>query len=353
MKVRLTDVAEKAGVSPSTVSRALSGHPGVSEATRQKIVEIADALDYRPDELARGLARASSNIIGGLILEFSNSFYVPVIEAIEAVANEHDYVAVISETRRQLSIEVKLVERLRRLRLAGCLITPVLESLDHLFAMRDEGIPVVAVGRRCSELDYVCADDTAGGVLVGRHLLELGHRQVAYVYSGEHFNEPEQVRWQGFQRILHEAGVPCDLNCRVQVGNNRVEGGSLGADRILMFSQPPTVVFAATDRLAIGLIQRFKERGVRVPDDIAVIGYDDIEMSEHLEVPLTTVSYPKYEMGRLAAMMLFERIEGKGVKRIEHILLQPELIVRRSCGAVFKYKPEDSERRSIAEHNIE
>jgi LacI family transcriptional regulator len=351
VKVRLIDVAEKAGVSPSTVSRALSGHPGVSEGTRRKIIEIAEALDYRPDELARGLARASSNIIGGLILEFSNSFYVPVIEAIEAVANERDFVAVISETRRQLSIEAKLVQRLRRLRLAGCLITPVLESLDHLFAMRDDGIPVVAVGRRCSELDYVCADDTAGGILVGRHLLELGHRRVAYIYSGEHFNEPELVRWQGFQKILQEAGVPCGEGCRVQVGNNRVEGGLVGADRILAFSQRPTVVFAATDRLAIGLIQRFKEQGVRVPDDIAVVGYDDIEMSEHLEVPLTTVSYPKYEMGRLAAKMLFERIEGKGVKRIEHILLQPELIVRKSCGAVSEERLGDGERRSITEHS--
>jgi LacI family transcriptional regulator len=353
VKVRLIDVAEKAGVSPSTVSRALSGNVGVSESTRRRIIEIAESLEYRPDELARGLARASSNIIGALILEFANSFYVPVIEAIEAVANEHDYVAVISETRRQLSIEAKLVERLRRLRLAGCVITPVMKSLDHLLALRDEGIPVVAVGRRCPELDYVCADDTAGGILVGRHLLELGHRRVGYVYSGERFNEPEQARWQGFQKILQEAGVPCGESCRVQVGNNRVEGGLLGADRILTLSQRPSVVFAATDRLAIGLIQRFKERDVRVPDDIAVIGYDDIEMSEHLEVPLTTVSYPKYEMGRLATKMLFERIEGKGVKRIEHILLQPELIARGSCAAVSEQKPRDSERRLVTEYSAE
>lgn len=353
MRVRLLDVAERAGVSPSTASRALSGLPGVSEATRRKVVEIAKQLDYRPDELARGLARASSNIIGGLILEFSNPFYVPVIEAIEAVANEHDYVAVISETRRQLSIEAKIVERLRRLRLAGCVITPVMESLNHLLAMRDDGIPVVAVGRRCSELDYVCADDTTGAILVGRHLLKLGHRQPAYVYSGEAFNEPEEIRWRGFRKTLEGAGFPCDESRRIQVGNNRVEGGFLGADRILALVPRPTFVFAATDRLAIGLIQRLRQQGVQVPDDIAVVGYDDIEMSECLEVPLTTVSYPKYEMGRLAAQMLFERIEGKGVKRIEHVLLQPELIVRESCGAAFKENARGRERRLITEHSIE
>jgi DNA-binding LacI/PurR family transcriptional regulator len=334
VRVTLKDVAEKAGVSLSTASRALAGRAGVSEEVRQRILKIAGELNYRPDELARGLARASSNIIGGLILEFANPFYVPVIEAIEAVADEHDYVAVISETRRQLSIETRLVERLRRLRVAGCVITPVLESLEHLFALRAEGIPVVAVGRRCRELDYVCADDMAGAVLLGRHLLGLGHRRVAYIFSGEPFNEPEQIRWQGFRKTFQEAGIPCDESCCIQVGNSRVEGGLLAAERVLALSPRPTAVFAATDRLAVGLIYRFRQRGVQVPGDIAVVGYDDIPITEYLEVPLTTVSYPKYEMGRLAAQMLFERIEGRGVRRIEHVLLQPELIVRQSCGAV-------------------
>jgi DNA-binding LacI/PurR family transcriptional regulator len=342
VRITLKEVAQKARVSPSTVSRALAGRAGVAEETQRRILQIVEELGYRPNELARGLVRASSNIIGGLILEFANPFFVPLIEAIEAVADEHDYVAVIAETRRQMSVEMRLVERLHRLRVAGYVITPVLQSTKHLLAMSDEGIPVVVVGRRCDELDYVCLDDASGAALVGQHLIRLGHQRVAYVYSGEAFNEPEETRWRGFQKALQEAGIECDENCRIKVGNNRMDGGQRGADRVLDLPSRPTAVFGATDRLAMGLIHRFRQRGVQVPDDIAVVGYDDIPSARYFEVALTTISYPKYEMGRLAAQMLFERIQNKGVKRIVHVRLQPDLVVRESCGA-----PQDERRKEV------
>ena len=169
-------------------------------------------------------------------------------------------------------------------------------------------------------------------MVVAQHLLELGHTRMAYLSSGESFNEPEQARWHGFQEVLADTGIPLDACVRVEVGSTCEAGGLLGAERILQLSPCPTAVFAAGDRLAVGLIHALRQLGVQVPGDVAVVGYDDNPGSDYLEVPLTTVSYPKYEMGSLAAQMIFDRIEGRGVKRIEHVRLEPELVVRQSCG---------------------
>ena len=332
MRKTLKHVAEVAGVSASTVSRALAGQKGVSEDTRHMIFRIAEELKYRPDELARGLVRSSSNTIGGLILEFSNPFFVSVIEAIEAKADERDYIAVIGETRRQLSLETRLVERLRSIRVAGYIITPVLESIDHLLAVRAEGIPVIVVGRSCPGLDYVCADNMAGAIMVAEHLVRLGHRRIAYVCSGEPFNEPELTRLEALVRALAEAGTGLPADYVLHVGNNCEKGGLIAGARILELWPRPSAVFASTDRLAIGVIHYLRMQDVQVPEDVAVVGYDDIPTAEYCEVPLTSVSYPKYEMGKLAARMLFERIDGTNPKDVEQIRLQPELVVRQSCG---------------------
>jgi DNA-binding LacI/PurR family transcriptional regulator len=346
LRTTLKDVADKVGMAPSTVSRALAGRSGVSEDTRQLIFRVAEELDYKPNELARGLVRSSANIIGSLIMEFSNPFFLPVIEAIEDVADKHDYIAVIGETRRRLDVEVRLVERLCRVRVAGCLITPTLDSIKHLLAMRREGIPVVAVGRSCAELDYVSGDDLSGGIMVGQYLLELGHKRIAYVCNSELFNEPQRSRRLGLQRACAQGGIECGDDCCVKVEAKGVPAGQAAAERILEMSPRPTAIFAATDRLAIGLIHRLRQLGVQIPGDMAVVGYDNIPIADYLEVPLTTVSYSEYEMGKLAANMLFERIEGRGLKQIEQIRLQPELVLRQSSGGhSANVSPSDTNRR--------
>jgi DNA-binding LacI/PurR family transcriptional regulator len=214
--------------------------------------------------------------------------------------------------------------------------------------MRAEGMPVVVVARSCPELDHVCADELAGGILVGQHLVKMGHKRIAYVCGGESYNEPQQTRWQGLQRVRAEAGLDCADSFRLQVDHNGIEGGLMAAQRVLDLSPRPTAIFAATDRIAIGLIHRLKQLGVQVPGDIAVVGFDDIPTAEYCEVPLTTVSYAKYEMGRLAAQMLFERIEGKGPKIIEQVRLQPELAIRQSCGFLATKSQAEEERTSEA-----
>jgi len=339
MGATLKDVAERAGVSTATISRVLSSHPGISQETRQKVLVAVEELHYRPNALARGLARSSSNIIGAVIMEFSNPFYASVLAAVETVSAEKEHVTVVAETQRQLATEIEIVKRLRDLRVAGVVIAPMNESIHHLLALRQEGVPVVAVGVVCQELDYVSADDRVGGRLVGRHFIANGHRRIGFVSSGEPYNETLLRRLQGLTEALSEAGIAFPSECYVKAGGTSEEHGEAAADVVLEMSDRPTAVFAATDRLAVGFMDRLQEKGVCVPDDIAVAGYDNITLARYYCIPLTTVSYPTYEMGLLAAQMLFDRIDRKGVKRIEHLLLQPELVVRESCGATRKQGP--------------
>jgi len=334
MPVTVKDIATKLGISPSTVSRALSGSQEVSAQTRERVLQVAQELHYTPNLLARCLVRASSNIIGCLILEFANPFFVPVIQAIEDVAEDRGYVAMVSESRRTLEVEQRIVRRFQMVRVGGMIITPVLEEIAHLLQMRDEGTPIIAVGRSSKALDCITIDNRLGGAMVGHHFIEKGHRHIGVVISGEPFNEPERSRQEGLYETLAEAGLPRRADWAFSVGNNNPTGGIRAAEMWLALAERPTAVFCATDRLAMGFIHRIQEAGLRVPDDVAVAGFDDIPFSDYLEVPLTTVAYPKYEMGKLAAQRLIDLIESPNPQRKpEQRLLEPRLIVRRSSGA--------------------
>ncbi len=334
MPVTLKDIANKLGVSPSTVSRALSGRGHISLETRVSVLRIAEELGYVPDILARGLVGAPTNILACLVLELSNPFFVPVVQAVEDIADEKSYIAIISESKRQLELEKRLIERFRRIHVDGIIITPTMHSLDHLEAIKAGGTPIILVGRRYTRLDYITVDDVKGGRIAGQHLVGLGHTCIGTLSSGEPHNNAEQDRIGGFRQVLDEAGLQFREDWALEVGNNRIDGGALGAERWLSMSERPSAIFALNDMLAIGFVHRLRQEGVRVPDDVAVVGFDDMPFAQFCEVPLTTIAYPKYEMGRMAAEMLLERIQAfDRVQEVEHVLLQPKLVIRQSCGA--------------------
>ena len=333
MATTLKDIADRLRVSPSTVSRALSDTGRVSKETRARVLRVAEELGYVPNALARGLAGASTNIVGCVILELSNPFFAPLVQAIEDVADERGYVAIVSQSKRQVELEKRLTDRFRRIKVDGVIMTPLLQSFDHLEALKADGMPLISVGRRCERLDYVVVDDRQGAHLVGQHLIRLGHRSIGTLMSGEPYNNAEGDRLAGLHRFLEQAGLPYREEWTFRVGNNRIEGGIVGAESWLSMSEKPSAVFALNDMLALGFIHRVRQRGIKVPGDLAVVGFDDVPFAKFSEVALTTVAYPKYEMGRIAAEMLFNRIGNRDkVRKIEHILLQPELVIRQSCG---------------------
>ena len=334
MSITIRDVARKAGVSPITASRALSGGPHpVADETRRKVVEAADELGYVPDLLARSLVSKQSPIIGVVVLEMDNPFYAPILDAVQAIARQKNHLVIVNQSERHLDMEQASIYQFRQMRVAGVLVAPVSMDFQHLHTLTREGTPVVAVAREWDEGDYVTVDDFAGGRLVGEHLGRLGHRKIACIALDEPENSAVQARVRGFQTAIQNGGEFAQGNT-ILTARSRIEDGIEAADAFLKLPDRPSAAFVTADRLAVGFVHRLREQGLRVPGDVAVVGYDDIPYAEFLEVPLTTVALPKYEMGQQAAHILFEHIQAEGTGRDMHqVMLQPELVVRASCGA--------------------
>ena len=332
MSPTIRDVARKAGVSPITASRAFSGTHPVAEETRRRVFAAAEELGYVPDLLARGLVHRRSPIIGMVVLELANPFVAPIIDAVQATAQEHEHLLVVNQSERRRDLEEASLYRFRQMRVAGVLVAPVSTHFEHLELLRARGTPVVAIARRWEGGDYVTVDDHAGGRLAGEHLTGLGHRRIGFLALGEEGNTAVQSRLEGFQAALQEAGAECAPEWRLFAPHQTPEAGIAAANVFVELPERPTAVFVTADRLAIGFVHRLRQRGLQVPGDVAVVGYDDIQYSEYLEVPLTTVAIPVHELGRLAAEILFERLQD-GAADLRQVELQPQLIVRESCGA--------------------
>jgi LacI family transcriptional regulator len=348
MSVTIRDVAHKAGVSPITVSRAFSGTHPVAEETQRKVFEAAKELGYVPDLLARALVHKQSPIIGVIVLELANPFFVPILDAVQAIAWQKNYMLMVSQSQRQLDMERASVHQFRQMRVAGVLITPATRETEHLQLLKAQGTPVVFVARRSEGTDYVTFDELAGGRMVSEHLIRLGHRKIGCVAHDEPHNAAVQDRVHGFRQVLQEAG--CTSCPTIHTQTVRMADAIRAADTFLNLPERPTAVFVTADRLAIGFVHRLQQRGLRVPSDVAVVSYDDIRYAEFLEVPLTTVALPKHEVGQLAAQVLFERIEENEVSEVSddsgcqsdlqnlqnelrQVTLEPRLVIRGSCGA--------------------
>ncbi|MDW8103227.1 MAG: LacI family DNA-binding transcriptional regulator [Anaerolineae bacterium] len=206
MGITIKDLASYLNLSPATVSRALRNSPKVSEETRQRVLEAARELGYIPDLLARGLVQAVAEIIGCMVLDLANPFFITVVQAIEEAIAEKDYVAIISETKRDQEIEKKLLEKLKAIKPAGLIITPVLKETEHLIALAQK-IPVVLLGREHPSLSYVTVDNFYGGQVVGKYLLSLGHTHIGVILSGEPYNFPEKDRIEGLKKALKNQGL--------------------------------------------------------------------------------------------------------------------------------------------------
>jgi len=331
MPITLTEVAARARVSRMTASRALNGGT-VAPETRSRVLAAATVLGYRPNLLGRALGRGRLTVLGVLVRDLVNSFYAPIIQAVHGVARDHGYLVAVSESARDLAQERQWAEHAAQMRFAGVIVTPTSTRTEHLRQMADGGTPVVVTARRWPDGDYVTADHRLGGWMATRHLLDLGHRRVACVYLQEPEHTAMGERVEGYQAALREVGVQPHAPLAIAVRAFEAEEGARAADRLLALRQRPTAVFAGADALAVGLLARLRERSVAVPEEMAVVGYDDIPHARYLEVPLTTVALPKEEMGRRAAEIVFERLAGNNA-RTQQITLLPELVVRASSGA--------------------
>ena len=329
----IRDIAVQLGVSPSTVSRALQGSKEVSPEMQRRVKDLAHELNYTPNLLARSLVRSRTDTIGFLILEFANPFFIPVIQAIEDVVQARGYSVMIGQSHRQIEDEKRILKHFEMLQVSGIILAPTLEETAYLTELSTRGIPLVVVGRTTPGLMCISIDNVKGGRIVARHFLDGGHAKFGAVISGEKYNLPEQERIAGLQAELMADGGSLPAKWVINTGRSGTAGGVLAARRWLEMEERPSALFCATDRLAIGFIHELRQAGVEIPAQVSVASFDDIPFSEYLEVPLTTVAYPKFQLGELAAETLLQMIENPDPDRVpEPVLLEPQLIVRKSSG---------------------
>ncbi|MFG3497707.1 LacI family DNA-binding transcriptional regulator [Streptomyces sp. NPDC047928] len=346
--VGIKDVARAAGVSVGTVSNVINRPASVTEETRARVLSTIERLGYVRSESARQLRAGRSRIISLLVLDMANPFFVDVASGAERAAREAGLGVMLCNSGQSTDEESEYLGLFSEQRVRGMLITPVDPAGAHLRAFRRQGIPYVLVDRVApsSEGCSVSVDDVTGGALAVRHLIAQGHSEIAYV-SGPLRLAQCADRRDGALQALAEAGLPAERLRLIETDRLDVASGRDSGARLLGMSSRPTAVFCANDLLALGMLQALYAAGVSVPDDVALVGYDDIEFASAATVPLTSVRQPAFQMGRIAAELLIEET-GDRADSHEHrqIVLQPELVVRDSSQARRRRGGPSTGRRS-------
>lgn len=327
----IREVAREAGVSISTVSNVLNKPHMVAAPTRARVEEVARRLGYVPNASARHLRDGGGKCVGAIFLDLANPYYTELARGMEDRLAQDDCLLIVCSSDKEPDREQRYLRMLRDRGVEAILVTPAEDDVAPLedFA---RGTPVVLLDRprpdssRCS----VHVDDVAGGRLAARHLLDQGHRRIAFV-NGPHTIHACADRSRGLKQALSAAGVDPDAGLlEVTTTMQTADGGEAALEQVLAEPDAPTAVFCVNDLVALGVIRGLLQRGLRTPDDIAVIGYDDVEFASMLTVPLTSIRQPQYELGRAAAELLLAEAASGGRHRHRSVLFRPELVVRRT-----------------------
>lgn len=327
--VTIKDVARAAGVSPSTVSRALNDSPLIREETKARIRRIAEELGYERNELARGLVMGASGAVGLVIPDITNPFFAEVTRGVGEVAHAQGYGVILCNTEEDPDRERSYIGLLRRKRVDGLILTSVTAEDPYLKTLARSKMPFVLVSRSSKVVDapYVGVDDRLGGRLAVEHLVELGHRDIAFI-GGPAGVQSCLDRLAAFEAVLVERGIPVREEW-IGFSDFTQESGYKVALRYLSGKKRPTAVFAANDVVALGVLQAADELGLSVPEDLSVVGYDDISYAALPRIQLTTVAQPSFDMGKIAAEWLLSTLRGRPQRRL-YRLLTPKLVVRRT-----------------------
>ncbi|RFU85590.1 LacI family transcriptional regulator [Streptomyces triticagri] len=330
--VSIKEVARLAGVSVGTVSNVLNRPEKVAEETRDRVRAVIERIGFVRSESARQLRAGSSRMLAMLVLDMANPFFAAVAKGAEAAAREAGLGVMLGNSAGSTAEEDYYLSLFAEQRVRGVLVTPADTTGRGLGDIERRSIPYVHVDREvpAAEGCSVSVDDVMGGTLAVRHLLDAGHRRVTYI-SGPMRLPQCRDRHAGALAALREAGLPDDALHLVESARLDVASGIDAGARLLGLPERPTAVFCANDLLALGVLQAMYAAGVRVPRDLAIVGYDDIEFAAAAVVPLTSVRRPAQRMGRAAAELLIEETaEDADDHRHRSVVLQPELVVRGS-----------------------
>jgi LacI family transcriptional regulator len=332
--VTIRDVAGHSGVSPMTVSRVINESERVSPGTRQRVEEAIAELGYVPSRLARGLSRQKTGTLALIVPDVANPFFTLIVRGAEDVARRADYRVILCDTRADLTVEREVIEEMIAHRVEGIAIAPVSDhSRSHLRRLSKFGVPFVLIDRTVPgvECDTVLGDSAGGARRLVEHLISLGHARIGFIVESDEVSTARDRR-RGYEEALVAAGLPVDPNL---VSHTTVDpdGGFEGMRQLLALEQRPTAVFTVNNLVALGAIEAVRDAGLEVPDNVALVCFDDIEYASRLYPFLTVMAQPAETFGTLGTQLLVERIEGRGPERSRLVVLPAEFIVRKSCGA--------------------
>jgi DNA-binding LacI/PurR family transcriptional regulator len=340
--VTLRHIAQATGVSVNTVSRALTGKSDVNAATKARVQAAAERLGYQPNLPARSLVLGRTRSLGLVVSDCTNPFYAMLIRAVENVAYSNGYSLLLATSNETVEREAAALQMLRERRIDGLLLSPVAVEAPHLRPLLAGRLPCVLLTRRPTGYKgpFVGTDNTRAAELATRYLLDLGHRRIAHVTLSDG-GISARARMEGYRRQLARAGLSPAERIELAAAQT-IEGGRAAARRLLAHENRPSAVFTFNDLQAVGVLLGLRDAGIKVPAEMSVVGFDGIDIGEVVSPPLTTMSQPIDEIGRVGAQILIDALAGRPQRR-QHVL-PATLVVRGSTGPL-RDQPRSADRR--------
>lgn len=331
------EIAKRSKVSQATVSRVLNNSSRVNEKTRNIVSQAVTELKYKPNAIAKALIQQKTKSIGVVVPDISTLFYPEIVESIEAGMRSNGYHVILAMSEDNPEEERACLEMLIEKRVDGVIIAPTRLGIDngeYLMELMDNNVPLVFIDRYIGKLerDFVIIDNLAGALEAVNYLIKLGHTRIGYIAGCKGISASED-RLAGYKKALNEHGLKINENLIKESRDFKKESGYKIAKEFLKMKEMPTAIFTVNDMVAIGAMKALREEGLRVPEDISIVGFDDVELASYLDVPLTTVSQQQHEIGEISAKILIERIEKIGADKPMQIVLKPKLVIRESCSS--------------------
>ncbi|TXG35402.1 LacI family DNA-binding transcriptional regulator [Seonamhaeicola maritimus] len=330
-KTTLLDLANALGISTSTVSRALQNNPRISKSVREKVLDLANELDYFSNKFPDAIAPKKLNAIGVIVPKISYHLYAMAISGIEKVAEENGMHIIICQSDESYQREKSLTKELLDIGVSGLIVSLAGETkqFDHFLELKEKNIPLVFFNRQCDEVetDKVVIDNFKASYDATEHLASIGCKRIAYI-GGPKILQISNTRLQGYKQALIDANIKVDEK-QIEYCNFTRESNLSAARKLLYSPNPPEGIIAFSDQVAIAAMLAAKERGLNIPEDLAIIGFNNEPVNELLEPSLTSIDQPAYAMGYESAQLIFERIKNQSKPHTQKVL-KSELIIRNS-----------------------
>jgi LacI family transcriptional regulator len=323
----IKDIAEACGVSPMTVSRAINNSKEISKTTRERILKVCEDMGYRPNAAARSLLSNKTNMIGLIIPDITNQYYSYVSKGVSAYLEGLGYGLILCNSDRKPDNEFKYMDFLTQKRVDGIIIIPVQSSV-HSYKILMNGVPFVQVDNYVDGLEasFIGNDNYEGGRKITAHMIKQGYKRIGVILSKKESTASNE-RLKGYIDVMKEEGLDVDYGIIINSNASFEDGFKLAEELI---DKKVDSIFAINDNLAIGVMKYCFSMGIKIPKEIGLAGYDDLEQAQMLPIPLTTVHQHKFNLGNTAAKVLMDEINHVNTEK-KKIILQPEIVIRKSC----------------------